>query len=189
MINDGKGNFTSEMLMQRPPVYGHAYFELADFNKDGRVDLVVVNGDNGEYQTPPKKYHGIRIYLNQGDSQFEEAWFFPMNGAYKAVARDYDEDGDLDLAAVAFFPDYHKSPRESFIYFENQGGLKFVPTTFRECVAGRWLTMDAGDLDGDGHLDLVLGCYMLGPTAVPNFLMDIWKKSAPSALVLKNIHR
>jgi hypothetical protein len=183
--NDGKGNFTPEPVFQRHSLFGHTYFELADFNGNGLMDLLVTNGDNGEYPSPTKNYHGIRIYTNQGDNQFEETFFFPMNGAFKAMARDFDGDGDLDIAAISFFPDYVDSPRESFVYLENQGNLKFKPSTFRECISGRWLVMDVGDLGGNGKLDIVLGSLIQGPSEVPSFLKETWERSSPSALILK----
>jgi len=188
LLNDGKGHFTTKSLFQKPPAYGHAYFEPADFNKDGRVDLLVANGDNGEYDSPLKKCHGIRIYLNEGNLQFKEAWFFPMNGAYRAMARDFDEDGDLDIAAISYFPDYAKSPRESFVYLENEGGLKFAPYTFRECIGGRWIVMDAGDIDGDGDVDIVLGSHIMGPGGkmAPAWLRNIWERQGPSIQILRN---
>ena len=184
---DGKGHFTKHLIFQKQPSWGHSGFELADFNKDGLMDLLVTNGDNADFSTAPTKpYHGIRIYLNRGNLRFEEAWFFHLNGAYKAVARDFDKDGDLDIAAVSFFPDYDRSPRESFVYLENRGGLQFTASTFRECISGRWLTMDAGDLDGDGYDDLALGSLVKMPTPVPEFLKKTWDETGPSVLILKN---
>jgi hypothetical protein len=186
LLNDGKGNFGMNLVFQKHPAFGHNYFELADFNGDGEMDLLVVNGDNGEYPSPMKKFHGVRIYLNKGNNHFEESYFFPLNGAIKAVARDFDGDGDLDIAAISFFPDYEKSPRESFVYLENTGGMTFKARSFAQCVAGRWDSMDVGDLDGDGDLDIVLGSYIRGPTPVPDFLKQAWEKQGPSIMILKN---
>ncbi|MFM1941726.1 MAG: hypothetical protein RI897_708 [Verrucomicrobiota bacterium] len=189
LINDGKGGFTGETVFQESPVFGHSYFELADFNADGRMDLLVCSGDNGEYESPTKRYHGIRLWLDRGDLQFEQAWFYPMNGCYGVRARDFDEDGDLDIAAISYFPDYAAAPRESFVYLENQGGLEFKASTFKECVTGRWLLLDAGDIDADGDVDLVLGSYVLGPTEAPKPLMDLWEKRGAAVQILRNTLR
>jgi hypothetical protein len=187
--NDGKGRFRREDIFQKHPLYGHSYFELADFNGDGHPDLLVTNGDNGDYPSPLKNYHGIRIYLNRGDNRFDEAFFYPLNGAYKAVARDFDGDGHLDIAAISFFPDYEAAPRESFVFLKNRGGLDFTAHTIRECIAGRWLTMDAGDLTGNGRPEIILGSFIQGPTPVPDFLMNTWKARGPAMLLLRNESR
>jgi hypothetical protein len=188
-FGDGKGGFRAETVFQRHPAFGHNYFELADFDGDGRADLLVVNGDNGEYESSLKAYHGLRIYRNLGGGRFEEAWFFPLNGATKAVARDFDQDGDLDIAAISFYPDYVSAPRESFVFLENRGGMDYAPRTFPQCIAGRWVVMDAGDLDGDGDEDIVLGSYIRGPTSTPAFLRETWEKSGPSVVILENTIR
>lgn len=187
LLNDGRGQFsTNHIVFAKPPSYGHTYFELADFNQDELPDFLVTNGDNGEYPSPTKRYHGIRLYLNRGDLRFEEAFFYPLNGAFCARACDFDQDGDLDIAAISFFPDYEKSPRESFVYLENQGKLQFAASTFSQCIAGRWLVMDIGDLDGDRDVDIVLGSYIHGPSAVPAWLKRDWERFSPSIMVLRN---
>jgi hypothetical protein len=109
-----------------------------------------------------------------------------MNGACKALVRDFDGDSDLDIAAISYFPDYHKTPEESFVYWENSGGFRFHPHSFKQATSGRWLTMEAGDIDGDGDTDLVLGDAIFAIGAVPDRLMKQWSTSAPSILILQN---
>src|SRR5258708_13061068 len=94
--------------------------------------------------------------------------------------------GRLDMAAISFFPDYEKSPEESFVFLENQGGMKFTPHTIPESFRGRWLTMDAADLDGDGDLDIVLGGAYKTPFRATGALIDRWQKEGPSVLILRN---
>jgi hypothetical protein len=183
--NDGKGGFRRSSLLQKPPQHGHSHFESADFDGDGRREFLVCNGDNGEFNSPLKPYHGVRIY-RRAEAGMEEKWFYPLNGAYSAHAADYDGDGDLDVAAISYFPDYAANPRESFVYFENLGGWRFRPSTIKECIAGRWMVMASGDLDGDGDEDLVLGSYIRGPTTVPEFLMRTWDSSRIPLLILRN---
>ena len=184
--NLGNGIFKETRILQLPPSYGSNYFELVDFNKDGHPDIIATNGDNGDYPPVLKPYHGIRIYLNDGNNNFKEEIFLPMNGVGKANAKDFDGDGDIDIASISFFPDYNNNPEEGFIYWVNTGGLSFEPSSFSDVTAGRWLTMDAGDIDSDGDIDVVLGNAALSIGAVPDLLKKKWNKYSPPVLVLKN---
>lgn len=156
--NQGGGQFIEKKVISLPSVYGVSYFELVDFNKDGFKDILLTNGDNWDLSPIRKNYHGIRIYLNDGQYNFKEAWFYPMYGASKALARDFDNDGDIDIAAVSFYVDL-ENPAHGFIYLVNQGGFNFKAFSTPEASLGKWLTMEAGDFDKDGDTDLALGSY------------------------------
>lgn len=161
-FNKGEGKFEGKRVLRFPPVYGSVSFCLADMNKDGYKDIVCVNGDNADASRVLKPYHGIRIYLNDGNNSFAESFFLPMHGAYQAIARDFDKDDDIDIAAIAFFPDFQQHPEQGFIYLENtsgNNGLTFSPGVIQESVQGRWITMISHDVDLDGFDDLILGSF------------------------------
>jgi len=182
--NQGKGRFSEKSVLRFPPSYGSSYFELADFNKDGQPDIVYTCGDNADFSPVLKPYHGVYIFLNDGHNQFRQDYFFPINGCYKAMARDFDGDGDLDLATIAFFPDFNHQPEEGFVYLENLGGGDFRPYSLPQTQRGKWLTMDVGDVDEDGRLDIVLGNFSFF-APVTKAGID-FKKEAPF-MVLRNV--
>jgi hypothetical protein len=182
--NKGNFNFDRTVLLRFPPVYGSSYFEIADFNKDGKFDILYTNGDNADFSPIIKPYHGVRIYLNDGDNKFHESWFHFMPGASEAITRDFDNDGDLDIAAISFFPDFKNQPDASFIYFENKNGA-FNPYTTPLANLGRWLVMDAEDIDKDGDCDLLLGALAF-PSKEAAALFKDWTNQKTSIMVFKN---
>ncbi len=188
--NRGNGTFTEKKLLSFLPLNGSQYIDLADFNDDGFEDLIYVCGDNADQTPILKDYHGIYIYLNDGKFNFGKAWFYHINGAYKAMPNDYDLDGDLDIAAISYFPDYRSYPEESFIYLENKGDLKFTDYSFDEAIRGRWMVMDAADMDADGDIDLALGsCVYFLPEGDTTGINDGWLRDGPSMVVLENTIR
>lgn len=184
LINEGKFKFRPQVLKRFSPVFGSSYFDLIDFNKDGYIDILYTNGDNADYSPTLKPYHGVRIFLNDGRNQFAEKWFFPMHGASQALARDFDKDGDLDIAAISFFPDFVNHPDYSFIYFTNNNG-NFEASITPLAASGRWITISSGDIDHDNDDDILLGALNF-TNGAPESSLSIWRAKNTSLLILKN---
>ena len=182
--NLGHGKFEEEEIVRFPPSYGSSYFELDDFDHDGFPDILYTCGDNADFSRVFKPYHGLYIFLNDGHWHFKQKYFFPINGCYKAMARDFDGDGNLDLAVISFFADYQGQPEEGFVYLENKGNFDFRPHSLLQAQHAKWLTMDVADLDGDGKPDILLGNFSIAPAYIGS---PVSLPLAPSFLYLRNI--
>ena len=139
---------------------GSTSMTLLDWDQDGDLDILYTAGDNADYSPVLKPYHGIYIYENKGDLNFEQVLHLPFHGAYKALAVDFDQDGDLDIAGISFFPDFRQN-RSGFSYFENLGEQGFQAYNVPDNTLGRWIVMDTVDVNQDDKPDLVLGSLMM----------------------------
>jgi hypothetical protein len=168
--NDGKGRFTEVALSagvsvgrDGKPRAGMGT-EFADYNGDGRMDLVVTNH---EFET-----HSL--FRNEGGGTFVDASVeagiasptLPFVGFGVAFV-DHDNDGDLDLSIVnghvidntaMFRPGSTHAQRK--LLFRNTNGRRFAEvgsqsgTGFASQGVGR--TLIAGDIDNDGDVDLIV---------------------------------
>ncbi len=186
--NLGEGKFRAEILLRFNPVMGSSYLEPADMDGDGDLDLIYTNGDNADYSFSRKPYHGVRIFENDGNLGFRETYFYPLPGATKAVPYDFDKDGSTDLAAISFFPYFEDPDAIPFVLLKQQAGeegLDFTPVLLPGMQDGRWLTLEAADLDRDGWEDLALGSFSYSPTPTPEELVRSWARSPVDVLLLR----
>ncbi len=179
--------FVESTLVRFPPVYGSNYFELADFNGDGFDDILFTNGDNGDFSIITKPYHAVRIFINDGKGKFNEKFVFPLPGASQAIAEDFDNDGDLDIAAIAFFADFERSPERGFVYLENNGNLNFTAQCTEAGSLGRWLLMTKWDFDEDGDADIFLGSSSYRGLGANADIFQHWADKATPLLLLENM--
>ena len=170
--------FSTKQLVEFGPEYGASWFELIDYNQDGHLDVVMVNGDNADFSQIPKPYHGLRIMLNDGMGNLEEAWFHPINGATRVVSEDFDNDGDTDFAVIAHF----SNDKPSFIYLQNlnKEQYSFRPYVFNTPSLSP-LVMEKGDFDVDGDIDLIIGSYYRSylKSAEEKGLAVLWNLAIP----------
>lgn len=185
--NNHQGGFTAKPLIRFPPVYGSSSFQLEDMDHDGLPDLIYTNGYNYHDSRILKPYHGLYIFKNLGDWNFKQTWFYPINGCTKAIATDFDGDGDLDIATSAFFADFKDDPAEGFIYFEQDKPLHFMPHAVPVSKYGRWMCMAVADYNSDGKPDILLGNFAQGLKIQE--VESFWDKQLPFIVLQNNFKK
>jgi len=186
-LNDKKGGFITTNILHFPPIYGSSSFQLVDFNHDGKPDILYTCGDNSDLSPVLKPYHGVYIFTNQGNWRFKQTYFYHIDGSTKAMAADFDHDGDLDIATIAYFPDFKDDPKQGFVYLEQTGPNQFKAHEIPVSDEGRWLTMEVADLDNDGYPEVILGNFSVPGRDLMNQtgVAKKWDRFTP-LIVLKN---
>jgi hypothetical protein len=150
-LNDGKGNFALSNRAFPPNAMNTAVISPCDYDGDG--DLDVFAGSRSvprEYGTSPRSY----LYQNDGKGNFKDVAFIAPELNKIGMVRDanwadVDGDGQKELIIVGDW----MAPA----IFKVSGGNFKKMATGLEAYAGFWGSLKAGDLDGDGDQDLVLG--------------------------------
>ncbi len=179
--------FEMKKVLRFNPLFGSNDFVLVDYEGDGDMDIVVAQGDNADLTVRSKPYHGIRLFINT-DNIFEERFFYPIYGATKVLAHDFDQDGDVDLVATAFFQDYENLPNEGLIYLENleSENFKFQSFSLKNSDPIKSYTLAKGDIDQDGDVDIIFGLFSWPITRVPQSMKTLWQGALYDMTVLFN---
>jgi hypothetical protein len=142
LLNGGSRSF---LARRDYDVVGDAEgFAVADFDHDGNLDVVVAvaqsNNDN------LKLIRGKRDGTLQ-DPVLVEA--FGNNAPTNVIAADFNEDGWMDAAASIF------SPGDALRVWINDGRGSLLPSVVY-AAGGNPGSLAAGDINGDGHLDVIV---------------------------------
>ena len=144
-LNDGKGHFHVSSTFGDPD-WNTRYVTVADLNGDKRPDLIVANRSSNPAAPRPSF-----VCLNDGKGVFPLCAPLATQSATTIVAADLDGDGTIDL----FVP--HRDGRQNLIFW-NDGSGKFTaaPASVGPAVS-QIRAAAAGDINGDGIIDLVVG--------------------------------
>jgi hypothetical protein len=184
--NEGDNQFTQTTIQRFKPTNGSTHFQLVDFDGDNDSDILYSAGDNGDYTPILKPYHGITLFENKAEG-YTRRFFLPINGVYQAEAHDFDQDGDMDIAAVSFHPDFQNNPEESFVLFTNKGNNNFSAHTIENHNSSRWMRFTTGDPDDDGDLDIFLSAMNIKTPEIPKSIADNWQQQHKAIMLLENV--
>jgi hypothetical protein len=185
--NDGSGRFFPQTIYDaEDPAFGSSGIELADFDADGDIDVLLSSGDSMDSGTL-KPSHGVRWLENTGQFPFQAHLLTSLPGTYRAIPVDIDADGDLDVVALAF-PPLGTAPQtwpstDLLIVLEQTVPGKFARHVLPEKEGGTALTV--GDFDGDGDIDLATGAFHKGEAK--NWVTVWWNEKANGQQPIHNI--
>jgi hypothetical protein len=145
----GNGDGTLQQQVNSPAGSGPVALATGDFNRDGKLDLVVANVVQAQVNTT-----FISVLLGNGDGTFQSPVTYAsgLNASSLAVG-DFNGDGNLDIG----LSDSENGTSPGIIYFLAGNGDGTFQAPHQAQTVSEFATISAAaDFNGDGKLDLLL---------------------------------
>jgi hypothetical protein len=138
----GNGDGTFQAHVDYPTGSWPSWVAVGDFNRDGKLDLVIANAHSDS----------VSVLLGNGDGTFKAKVDYPTGFNPRSVAVvDLNADGKLDLAVASQFSD------AASILLGNGDGTFQPHIDYAAGNAPVWVEL--ADFNGDGKLDLALASF------------------------------
>ena len=151
LINNGAGVFANETTVRIPTLNtSTARATFGDVDADGDLDIALCNSGTSRFGTTGQP----RLYINDGGGRFTDATTGRIPTGNISEQMDvlfFDADGDFDLDL--FVGTRASTPSQSRLWLNNGSGVFAAGGNFPNDSTS--YAYDAGDIDGDGDLDLI----------------------------------
>ncbi len=129
----------------------------ADMNSDGFLDLIIIHVGAKIFIGNKQYTNSVSILLNNGEGEFPERVDYIVGKKPGwVIAEDFNNDGHLDIATSNY-----ASYDISILLNRGNGYLKDSINYSLNDNSSSGLKLRAGDIDGDGDLDIVSICSSL----------------------------
>jgi hypothetical protein len=180
-LSNGDGTFNTVTTVLPNTESGYVPFPaVADFNKDGKIDLAYLAGSN------------LNVMLGNGDGTFNtNAQIFPIppyqglsqgNQPLGVATGDFDGDGNTDIAVLTLVGNldppsagYSGSASALYVFYGNGDGTFSAPVAVGSSSQGGD-TIYAADVNKDGRDDLIIqatGTEAIG-SSIPGDFVEVF---------------